>query len=45
MIERGGPLQEVGERLREQAQQMFHAWHRVRDGQTTSQETLLVNSV
>jgi len=32
MIERGGRSQEVGEALREQARQMFHAWHRVRDG-------------
>jgi transposase len=35
MIERGGPSQVIGERLREQAQQMFHAWHRVRDGTLT----------
>ncbi len=32
MIERGGRSQEVGEALREQARQMFHLWHRVRDG-------------
>jgi transposase len=32
MIERGGRSQEIGEGLREQARQMFHAWHRVRDG-------------
>jgi transposase len=32
MIERGGCSQEIGEALREQARQMFHAWHRVRDG-------------
>jgi transposase len=32
MIERGGQSQEIGEGLREQARQMFHAWHRVRDG-------------
>jgi transposase len=32
MIERGGPSQAIGEALREQACQMFHWWHRVRDG-------------
>jgi transposase len=32
MIERGGPSQAIGEALREQARQMFHWWHRVRDG-------------
>jgi transposase len=32
MIERGGQSQEIGEGLRAQAWQMFHAWHRVRDG-------------
>jgi transposase len=35
MIERGGRSQEIGEGLREQARQMFHAWHRVRDGRCT----------
>ena len=35
MIERGGRSQEIGEGLREQAWQMFHAWHRVRDGSLT----------
>jgi transposase len=35
MIERGGRSQEIGEGLREQARQMFHAWHRVRDGDLT----------
>ena len=35
MIERGGRSQEIGEGLREQARQMFHAWHRVRDGHCT----------
>ena len=35
MIERGGRSQEIGEGLREQARQMFHAWHRVRDGSLT----------
>ncbi len=35
MIERGGRSQEIGEGLREQARQMFHAWHRVRDGGLT----------
>jgi transposase len=35
MIERGGRSQEVGEGLREQTWQMFHAWHRVRDGSLT----------
>ena len=32
MMERGGRSQEIGTALREQARQMFHAWHRVRDG-------------
>jgi transposase len=32
MIERGGGSQEIGEALRVQARQMFHWWHRVRDG-------------
>ena len=32
MIERGGASQEIGEGLTRQAQQMFHWWHRVRDG-------------
>lgn len=32
MIERGGRAQEIGEALRSQARQMFHWWHRVRDG-------------
>ena len=32
MIERGGGSQEIGEALKHQAQQMFHWWHRVRDG-------------
>ena len=35
MIERGGRSQEIGEGLREQAHQMFHAWHRVCDGSRT----------
>jgi transposase len=35
MIERGGRSQAVGEALREQARQMFHLWHRVRDGGCT----------
>ena len=35
MIERGGRSQELGEGLREQARQMFHAWHRGRDGHCT----------
>jgi transposase len=35
MIERGGRSQAIGEGLREQARQMFHAWHRVRDGSLT----------
>jgi transposase len=38
MIERGGRSQEIGEGLREQARQMFHAWHRVRDGTLTHAE-------
>lgn len=32
MVERGGRSQEIGEALLEQAHQMFHWWHRVRDG-------------
>jgi transposase len=32
MIDRGGPSRELGEALRAQARQMFHWWHRVRDG-------------
>jgi transposase len=32
MIERGGRSQEIGTALREQARQMFQAWHRVRAG-------------
>jgi transposase len=32
MIERGGGSQGIGEALRVQARQMFHWWHRVRDG-------------
>jgi transposase len=32
MIERGGRSAEIGEALRSQARQMFHWWHRVRDG-------------
>jgi transposase len=32
MIERGGQSQVIGEALRGQAGQMFHWWHRVRDG-------------
>jgi transposase len=32
MMERGGRSQEIGTALREQARQMFHAWHCVRDG-------------
>src|SRR5215510_4876789 len=35
MMERGGRSQEVGEGLREQARQMFHTWHQVRDGRLT----------
>jgi transposase len=35
MSERGGRSQEIGHALREQAHQMFHAWHRVRDGTLT----------
>jgi transposase len=35
MIERGGRSQAIGEALREQARQMFHWWHRVRDGTLT----------
>jgi transposase len=32
MMERGGPSQALGEALRVQVHQMFHWWHRVRDG-------------
>jgi transposase len=32
MIARGSRSQEIGEALRSHAQQMFHWWHRVRDG-------------
>jgi transposase len=32
MIERGGRSAEIGEALQAQARQMFHGWHRVRDG-------------
>ena len=32
MIERGGRSAEMGEAWRAQARQMFHSWHRVRDG-------------
>ena len=35
MMERGGRSQAIGEGLREQARQMFHAWHGVRDGTRT----------
>lgn len=35
MIERGDRSQEIGEGLREQARQMFHWWHQVRDGTLT----------
>jgi transposase len=35
MSERGGRSQEIGDALRAQARQMFHAWHRVRDGTLT----------
>src|SRR5687768_10852869 len=32
MSVRGGRSQEIGEALRTQVRQMFHWWHRVRDG-------------
>jgi transposase len=32
MIERGGCSRDIGEGLRTQGRQMFHWWHRVRDG-------------
>jgi transposase len=35
MVERGGGSQVIGEALRAQARQMFHWWHRVRDGTLT----------
>ena len=38
MIARGGRSQEIGEALQAQARQMFHWWHRVRDG-TLAQPT------
>ena len=38
MIERGGQSQVIGEALRGQARQIFHGWHRVRDG-TLAQTT------
>jgi len=40
MIDRGGPSREIGEALRAQAHQMFHWWHRVRDG-TSAMRVLL----
>jgi transposase len=36
MIERGEPSQAIGEALQAQARQMFHWWHRVRDGTLAS---------
>jgi transposase len=35
MIERGGPSHAIGEALRAQTRQLFHWWHRVRDGTLT----------
>ena len=35
MRARGGRSQEIGDALREQARQMFHWWHQVRDGTLT----------
>jgi len=35
MSERGGRSQAIGEPLRQQARQMFHWWHQVRDGTLT----------
>jgi len=32
MVARGGPSQVMGEALQAQVHQMFHGWHRVRDG-------------
>jgi transposase len=32
MMARGGRARDMGEALRAQARQMFHGWHRVRDG-------------
>lgn len=32
MVERGGRSQDIGEALQSHARQMFHWWHRVRDG-------------
>jgi transposase len=40
MIERGGQSHVLGEALRGQARQMFHWWHRVRDG-TLAQTTFV----
>ena len=42
MIERGGRSQEIGEALRAQARQMFHGWHRIREG--TLAHTTLTSS-
>jgi transposase len=42
MIERGGRSQEIGEALREQARQIFHWWHRVRDGTLTHAHVRIV---
>jgi transposase len=35
MLERGGHSREIGEALQAHARQMFHWWHRVRDGTLT----------
>jgi transposase len=37
MIDRGGPSREIGAALRAQARQLFHWWHRVRDGTVAHQ--------
>jgi transposase len=42
LLERGGRSQAIGEALRAQARQMFHAWHRVRDGTLTHAEFRVV---
>jgi transposase len=42
MIERGGRSQEIGEALREQARQIFHWWHCVRDGTLTHAQFRIV---
>jgi transposase len=42
MVERGEGSQAIGEALREQAHQMFHRWHQVRDGTLTHAQFRIV---